>query len=207
MFRYLTSTAVWLALCICCTVFTQDARGQSGEMDQIRLFQAERNSINHTAMLVLGSWAIGNIIIGTYGTSTATGQVKYFHQFNALWNTVNLGIAGFALLSMSGQDPSSMTALQVLNDHTSFQSFLLLNAGLDVAYVSFGLYLRERSKSSSNADRLHGYGNSLLLQGGFLLAFDLILYFVNDHTAAVHLYPFLEPMLTGGAGVGLRIHL
>lgn len=207
MFRHLTSTALWLALCICCTFFTQDARGQAGEMDQLRLFQAERSSTNHTAMLVLGSWAIGNIIIGTYGNSTATGQVKYFHQFNALWNTVNLGIAGFALLGMSGQDPSSMTALQVLNDHTSFQSFLLLNAGLDLAYVSFGLYLKERSKSSSNAGRLRGYGYSLLLQGGFLLAFDLILYFVNDHTAAVQLYPFLEPMLTGGAGIGLRIQL
>jgi hypothetical protein len=100
-----------------------------------------------------------------------------------------------------------MTGLQVLKDHTSYQSFLLLNAGLDVAYMSFGLYLRERSKTSSSADRLRGYGNSLLLQGGFLLVFDLVLYFVNDHNAALQLYPFLEPVLTGSAGIGVRLQL
>jgi hypothetical protein len=207
MFRHMTSAAVGVALCIGVAVFTQDALGQVSMTDQLRSFQAEKNSTNQTAMLILGSWAVGNIIVGTHGNFTATGQAKYFHQFNALWNVVNLGIAGFALLSMRGQDPSSMTALQVLNDHTSFQGLLLLNAGLDVAYISFGLYLKERSKTSSNADRLQGYGNSLLLQGGFLLAFDLILYFVNAHTAAVQLYPFLEPVLTGSAGIGLRIHL
>ena len=202
-----TSTAAWLALCLCLTVFTHDARGQGGVTEQLRSFQAERNSINHTAMLVLGSWAVGNIIVGTYGNFTATGQAKYFHQFNALWNVVNLGIAGFALISMGERDPSSMTGLQVLKDHTSYQSLLLLNAGLDVAYMSFGLYLRERSKTSSSADRLRGYGNSLLLQGGFLLVFDLVLYFVNDHNAALQLYPFLEPVLTGSAGIGVRIQL
>jgi hypothetical protein len=100
-----------------------------------------------------------------------------------------------------------MNGLQILNDHESFQKLLLLNAGLDVAYFSFGLYLKERSKTSSSADRLRGYGNSLLLQGGFLLAFDLILYFVHDHNATVLLYPFLEPVLTGSAGIGARILL
>lgn len=197
------SLALWGVLLIC----ARDAWAQGGLTEQLRSFEAEKNSINHTAMLVLGSWAVGNIVLGTYGNFTATGEAKYFHQFNALWNVVNLGIAGFSLLTSPGTDASPTTGLQILKDHASFQSFLLLNAGLDVAYISFGLYLRERSRTSSSPDRLRGYGNSLLVQGAFLLAFDLVLYFVHDHNAGVRLYPVLDPVLTGSVGIGAVLPL
>jgi hypothetical protein len=204
---HVTPRVVGFAFWMFLLMFARDASAQGGVTEQIRSFQAEKNDINRTAMLVLGSWAVGNIIVGTYGNFTATGQAKYFHQFNALWNVVNLGIAGFSLLTTAGTDLSSMSALDILKDHTSFQSFLLLNAGLDLAYMSFGLYLKERSKTSSSADRLRGYGNGLLLQGAFLLAFDLVLYFVHEHNAAVQLYPSLDPVLMGTVGIGARIQL
>ena len=180
---------------------------QSNPFDQIKEFQKERNNINETAMLVLGSWAAGNILAGTYGNFKAKGEAKYFHQFNAMWNVVNLGIAAFGYFSAVNSDPSSMTNLEIIKEFNSFQNFLLLNAGLDAAYIATGLYLKERAKNSSNYNRLRGYGNSLLLQGGFLLAFDVALFFIHQNNASINLYPHLESLLTGGVGIKINLKL
>jgi hypothetical protein len=83
----------------------------------------------------------------------------------------------------------------------------LLNAGLDVAYIATGFYLKERSKNSSSSERLRGYGNSLLLQGGFLLMFDVALYFIHQNNADLNLYPHLESLLVGGIGIGITLKL
>jgi hypothetical protein len=173
----------------------------------IQSFEQQRQDINRTGMLVLGSWAAGNILIGTYGSIKAKGEAKYFHQFNAMWNVVNLGIAAFGYFNAVNSDPASMTNVEIIKDFNSLQNFLLLNAGLDVAYISVGLYLKERAKSSSSSERLGGYGNSLLLQGGFLLAFDVAMFFIHQNNASINLYPHLESLLTGGIGVGINFKL
>ncbi len=175
--------------------------------EQLRAFQESRNNINSAGMLVLGSWAVGNILLGTYGNFSANGEAKYFHQFNAIWNSVNLGIAVFGYLNAQSSDPSSMTNFQILDEYNSLQSFLLLNAGLDLAYIAVGAYLKERAKISSSSNRLRGYGNSLFLQGGFLLLFDITLYFIHQNNASVNLYPYLESFMKNGVGLTLNISL
>jgi hypothetical protein len=183
------------------------ALAQGNLTEYIQTFQQERNSINQTAMLVLGSWAVGNILVGSYGNFNAKDEAKYFHQFNAMWNVVNAGIATFGYINAANSNPATMTSTEILKDFNSLQNFLLLNAGLDVAYISVGLYLRERAKNSSNVSRLRGYGNSLLLQGGFLLLFDVTLFFIHQNNAAVQLYPQIESLIAGGIGMGLKIRL
>lgn len=158
-------------------------------------------------MLVLGGWAVGNILVGTYGNFKANGEAKFFHQFNAMWNVVNLGIASFGYFNAINSDPATMTNLEILNDYNTLQNFLLLNAGLDVAYIMTGFYLKERAKNSSGSERLRGYGNSLILQGGFLLVFDIGLYFIHQNNANINLYPHLETLLAGGLGVGVSLIL
>jgi hypothetical protein len=175
--------------------------------DSLASFHQSRMNINKTAMLVLGGWAAGNILIGTYGNFKTTGEAKYFHQFNAMWNVVNLGIAAFGYFNAVNSDPSKMTNLEIIKDFNSLQNFLLLNAGLDVAYIATGLYLKERSKNSSSNERLRGYGNSLLLQGGFLLLFDVSLFFIHQNNANINLYPHLESFLAGGVGIGVNLKL
>jgi hypothetical protein len=175
--------------------------------DSLTSFHQGRMKINETAMLVLGSWAAGNILVGTYGNFKANGEAKYFHQFNAAWNIVNLGIAAFGYFNAVNSDPIAMTNVEIIKDFNSLQNLLLLNAGLDVAYIATGFYLKERSKNSSSSERLRGYGNSLLLQGGFLLAFDIALYFIHQSNADINLYPHLESFLAGGVGVGINLKL
>lgn len=186
-------------------LFTLSAYAQSDSV--FYSFHQNRMNINETAMLVLGSWAAGNILVGTYGNFKSSGEAKYFQQFNAMWNVVNLGIAAFGYLNALNSDPTSMTNLEILNDYNSLQSFLLLNAGLDVAYIATGFYLKERSKNSVSSERLRGYGNSLLLQGGFLLLFDVALYFIHQNNANLNLYPHLESLLVGGIGIGINLKL
>ena len=180
---------------------------QQSISDSLMSFHKNRIGINETAMLVLGTWAAGNILIGTCGNFKASGEAKYFHQFNAMWNVVNLGIAAFGYFNAVNSDPALMTNVEIIKDFNSLQSFLLLNAGLDVAYIATGFYLKERSKNSSSSERLRGYGNSLLLQGGFLLAFDVVLYFIHQSNAALNLYPHLESLLVGGIGTVSYTHL
>jgi len=166
-------------------------------------FQQERNTINKSGMIVLGSWAVGNILLGAYGNQKATGEAKYVHQFNAMWNLVNLGIATFGYLNATTLDPSAMSNREILKEFGSLQNLLLLNAGLDVAYVATALYLKERAKSSENGERLRGYGNSLLLQGAFLLVFDSAMYFIHENNASINLYPQIGNLMGGSIGIGI----
>ena len=119
---------------------------QDSVSEPFQYFQQERNNINETAMIVLGSWAAGNIIAGTYGNFKAGGEAKYFFQFNAMWNVVNLGIAAFGYINAVNSDPAGMTNLEIIKDFNSLQNFLLLNAGLDAAYIVTGFYLKEKAQ-------------------------------------------------------------
>ncbi len=155
--------------------------------------EIERRGINATGMLLLGGWAAANIVTGSIGYFSASNSTKYFHQFNAAWNTVNMGIAIFGYLQSTGEILPGITNADIIKEYNFMQNLFLLNAGLDVAYIVAGLYLHERSKTSEdNKNRLKGYANSLFVQGGFLLAFDLVKYFIHKSNAEVHLYPAIE---------------
>jgi hypothetical protein len=133
--------------------------------------------INNSGMMVLGGWAVANMAVGAYGWSAFDGQKKYFHQMNLFWNVVNATIAGIALSNNLGYDCSSVSYDSYLNSHLSTEKTLLINSALDVGYIGTGFLLKYFStKASQRSDLLKGYGNSLILQGGFLLAFDLVLY-------------------------------
>lgn len=166
-------------------------------------FQSERIAMNKSGMVVLGSWAIGNILLGAYGNQKATGEAKYVHQFNAMWNLVNFGIAAFGYVNAATADPSAMSNTEILKEFGALQNFLLLNAGLDVAYMATAVYLKERAKSSANGERLRGYGNSLLIQGAFLLVFDSAMYLLHENNASIRLYPHIGNLISGNIGVGI----
>lgn len=149
-------------------VFAQD--------DYIRFYnQSIMNS--NTGMFILGGWALGNIALGAYGWAQYTGQQKYFNQMNLFWNTVNLTIAGIALYNNYHTDISLLNAEQIMSKHLQTEKILLVNSFLDAGYIGTGFLLRHFSgRSEKRSNLLKGYGNSLLLQGGFLLIFDVCLY-------------------------------
>lgn len=177
-------------------VLAQDA------LPSLKEFENTKNEINRTGMLVLGGWALANIVSGTTLSFTTQGEAKYFNQFNALWNTVNLGLALNGLFN-TGTD--SLSLYNSVTGHQTLQNIFVLNAGLDLAYIATGLFLKEKAKNSDKKDILNGYGNSLLVQGAFLLVFDAAMYFIHQNNANVTLYPLLGTLTDPGVGLGVRV--
>lgn len=140
---------------------------------------------NRTGMLVLGSWAAGNMLASGALLPRRNAADKYFHQMNVYWNVVNLGIAGLGYYNAVQADAGSATAWSAMQDHFHTRQILMLNIGLNTAYIMTGVYLLERSKrGGEQTDRLLGYGRSIIMQGAFLLVFDTVLYlFHQQHSS------------------------
>lgn len=147
---------------------------------------------NRVGMYVLGGWAVANIITGSYGWAAQRSSSKYFYQMNTMWNVVNLGIAGFAMYEFHSTDISLLNPVEMLQKHMTYEKLFLINAGLDILYIGAGAYLIHRSGiSEKNSDRYLGYGRSVILQGAFLFAFDLLMYFVQ-YNHRINFRPILE---------------
>lgn len=161
---------------------------------------------NKTASIVLGGWAVGNIASSAIMVGRSSGQEKYFYQFNAYWNVVNLGLAGFTYYVSYRDDPSSYSLSESIDRQKKIEKTLLLNTGLDVAYVATGFYLIERSKNiDNNSEMFEGFGKSLILQGGFLFIFDIALHFAHN-TNSKRLKPILNNMSASKKGIGFIYH-
>ncbi len=140
-------------------------------------FYTNSNKINTTGMYVLGGWAVANITGGAIGWANSNGSTKYFYQMNLFWNTVNLGIAGFALFNSFNTDISMLSPDELMAKHIKTENLYLINAGLDVVYIGTGFLLKHLSMGNlKKQDLLKGYGNSVILQGGFLMIFDLVMW-------------------------------
>ena len=152
-------------------------------------FYAKSQMINRSGMYVLGGWAITNIVVGAVGWKQTHGEYRYFHQMNLFWNTINLTIAGFALAGTFSTDFMDMSGTEIMEKQLKSERLFIINAGLDLLYIGGGLYMNYRAtRSEKNRDLLSGYGKSIMLQGGFLLGFDLVMYFIQRS----HRLDFLE---------------
>ena len=175
---------------------------------ELRAFSEGRIRHQKTLGITLGSYALANIAVGAIGASQTSGEAGYFHKMNVYWNLVNLGLAGAGLLGSRRKTTEPETLADAVRQHEKMKQILLLNTGLDVAYVMGGAYLRERAEPElvnshpDKADQLRGYGKSIMLQGGFLFAFDLVNYFIFKKRGDQQERLLLT---TGPYGVGLSV--
>jgi hypothetical protein len=175
------------------------------QISNLEQFNKERLQKQKVSMLVLGSWAVGNIALGLGLYSRHEGEERYFHLMNAGWNAVNLGLATAGYLSAIKADPAGFDLFQSINEQHKLQKIFLFNAGLDVGYILGGLYLRERGKvAEKNPERLKGFGKSIILQGSFLFAFDLAAYFLQA-SGNKDIGPLLSKLHFNGQQIGLLV--
>ena len=167
----------------------------------------DRYHQNKTNMTILAAWAGVNIIQGSISATNATGSGPHFFRMNAYWNLVNLGIASIGLIQLRKEMNRKYSLTQNHLAQQKLEKILLLNSGLDLAYIATGLFLKENGNRTGNL-RNTGFGNSLLLQGAFLLVFDLVQY--GNHRRNGKL---LETQLSklqiqaGPNGIGLSLPL
>lgn len=133
-----------------------------------------------TGMAVLGSWAVVNIAGGLALRGNTVGKERYFHEMNAIWNGVNLGIAALGYIGAS-RLAMPADAFGLYQEQIGLDKTLLFNAGLDLGYVAAGLWMTERAKNTdNNPERWKGYGQAVMLQGAFLFVFDVVMVLLHE---------------------------
>ena len=158
-------------------------------------------------MLVLGGWSAANLIYSGASAGAAEGSNKYFHQMNIIWGGINITLASIGYLSAKHKDGLSFA--NSLQKQSSLEKTFLFNAGLDVAYIAGGFYLKEKSYNDlKNKDRYKGYGNSIVLQGSALLLFDGVMYLLHQrHGKKLNTLSEKIQLTTTANGIGCVVKL
>lgn len=151
--------------------------------EQLLKVNQERNEANRGAMMVLNTWAAGNIAEGLSGWATAKDpEWRAFHQMNFLWNLVNLGL-GVNGVIQTYSDPRAMDLTASRKASADTQISYLVNFGLDFVYMTVAAILVGVG-IKHDIPLLRGWGKSILIQAAFLALFDVALYFMNSSMGA-----------------------
>lgn len=148
--------------------------GQEISTDQ---FNAERVKISRGGLYGLAGFSALNFAVSGAGWATTEGATREFHRANVTWNFVNIAIAIPGLISSYRKSVNGFSAMKTFDEQRKAEATYLINGIFDASYMGIGLYLRERSRiTEKDANRMKGWGNALLLQGGFLLLTDIVMY-------------------------------
>ena len=186
---------IFLLICftaVCLSAFSQK--------DVLIKFEKERVNYTKKSMLVLGGWSVVNIVGSGFATNTRNKEVRYFHQMNVMWGGINLALAGLGYYGAGREKIDNPVLADVLKHQNRIEKTYLINLGLDVVYVGTGLLMNKTSDNQKNPEKFEGYGNSILLQGGFLLLYDAIIYSIHRKHGKKLDGLIDKVQLTGGPG-------
>ena len=144
-------------------------------------FEQDRTHLQKNSMIALAGWSAANMVGSSIATDTRNKEMRYFHQMNVMWGGINLAIAGLGYWGAGREKFDNPTLESVLKHQNRIEKTYLINAGLDVVYVGAGLLMNKTSDNQNNPERFKGYGNSIMLQGGFLLIYDAVLYAIHKN--------------------------
>jgi len=180
----------------------------SARAQELSSFNQQRLQTDQRLMVTLGSWSAVNFIGSGIGWALSEpGEARYFHQMNVYWNVVNAALAIPGYFKSRNSDPSLTTAETIRMQYKTEKTFLF-NAGLDLTYMTAGFMLRNDAKYNvEKRDQLNGFGNSLLLQGGFLFIFDVAAHVIHAKHRTKKLEPLLDKLTLSSTGLGLRFEL
>jgi hypothetical protein len=139
-------------------------------------FEKERVRYSKNAMVALAGWSVANIVGSGIATDTRNKEMRNFHQMNVMWGGINLAIAGLAYWGAGREKIDNPTLESVQKHQRKIEKTYLINLGLDVVYVGSGLLMNKTSDNQKNPEKFKGYGNSIMVQGGFLLLYDAVMY-------------------------------
>ncbi|MDF2436186.1 MAG: hypothetical protein K0Q95_562 [Bacteroidota bacterium] len=164
-------------------------------------FNKSRNKKTSVGLKVLGGWALANIGVSAALYSGSKGTDRHFHEMNMIFNGVNVIIVAASLLP---KEKNELDLNKTLQWQSNTESTYIANAALDLVYSSVGLYLTERAKNDiKQHDKFKGWGNSLILQGGFLFLFDTSMYVIHKKNGK-KLYKMMDKINIGTSGLGFN---
>lgn len=177
---------VIILILFCTSAFAQDS---------LKYYNNLRINTTSSGMKVLGSWGIVNLGTGaiwgwngkrttTYAdlngvqvtsSKTISSEGQYFFQMNTIWGAVNFGTALIGYAGIQKFRRKTLNAAGTLEQQKRIENIFRINEYLDVAYLGVGTYLK-LAGDSRKSPIMKGYGESILIQGGFLLIFDGLMY-------------------------------
>jgi sulfite exporter TauE/SafE len=166
-----------------------------------------RNQLTKGAMVTLGTWAIANIATGFIVASQTSGETRYFWLMNSYWNFINLSLAVPGYLGALRMASMKIGFAQNVESQLAIEKLYVFNFGLDLAYMAGGLYLGERGKTEKDlkkSQQFSGYGNSIVLQGAFLLLMDGVMFTLHHKNTKLMNKHLRQLELSAGPG-GLGI--
>lgn len=176
-----------------------------GRSQDLVEFNTGRLNLDKKLMTGLGAWSISNLAVSSYGWATTQNEAKYFHQMNVMWSGVNLALAIPGYLKAVRTNPQNISFSQTWKTQLKTEKIFLFNTALDLCYMSAGFYLKQRALTNSvNYHRFRGFGNSLILQGGFLFLFDLTATLLHTNHRNEKLNGFLDKIEPSENGIGLK---
>lgn len=197
--------SIFLTVCMLLMAFS--LTGQTDSL--LTQFNTERLQVNKVGMIVLTGWAVSNLGVNALLTRNASGSDGHFYRMNIYWNIVNLALAIPGLRHSLITDPTSLSLAETVSEYHQMGKIVLFNAALDVAYITGGFLMKEMAKSrEKNRNILDGYGRSLILQGGFLLVFDAVLFTALQLKSKdlTRILEVVQPTAAGGSmGLGLTL--
>ena len=124
---------------------------------------------------------------------------------NTIWGAVNFGTALIGYAGIQKYRRKTLNAAETLEQQKRIENIFRINEYLDVAYLGVGTYLK-LAGDSRKSPIMTGYGESILIQGGFLLIFDGLMYHAEKGNGT-RLRNFLEkhPISFDGHRVGTVI--
>ena len=137
------------------------------------LYKKQQESLS-----LLSGWSVGNLIYSPLGTKNLFSPEttnEYFHQMNFSWNLLNVGIAGLGHIIVNKESKKPWDMKILYDKKKKAERSIIINMGLDLTYMVTGFLLKNNAqKNNSEYSMNKGYGNSLILQGGYLLFYDAI---------------------------------
>jgi len=174
---------------------------------ELDTFNQERISINKKGMTFLTGWSLASVAAGGAGYFSAKeGEAKYFHQMNGMWGLINLLFGGAGLLQ-AYTDHKTYDFEKTIRQQSGIEKTFLFNTALDLVYVTAGFYLLQNAKTEPDKrDKYRGWGNSIIMQGGVLCLFDVVMFISHNRHGKKKLSPFLRraTFSFNGNGAGLQ---
>jgi hypothetical protein len=125
----------------------------------------------------------------------------------SIWGSVDFVTAILGYTGTQNGKNKKFTAAQTLQEQERIEKIFKVNSYFDLGYLGAGLYLTVAG-SSRNSPIMKGYGEAVLMQGGFLLIFDELMY-KSEKTHSDKLRNFLEkhPIGFDGRRVGIIFNM
>lgn len=182
--------------------------GYAQQEQELQSYNERMKEISRNGMISLGSWAVANIGVGTVGYFTTSGELKYFHGMNALWNLTNLGIAIPGYLGSRPSKDDIPSLYELTQSQKTTETTYMVNAGIDVGYIMGGLYMNELAKNVDQYNNLlSGFGKAIIVQGGYLLIFDGIMYAIHSNHASSQMPELFKHVSISPKGMGMSIRV